>query len=123
MRDDDSEITKQRVVDSRGRTRGHPKQGGRGKQAGEESEDEEEAQLGGASGQIVVQQRTPRMFYDHTKGDAFKVPKRAQGKARDKVPDVPLQLRGRIVEDGIVGGYIALLSTASANVSVRAFFG
>jgi hypothetical protein len=36
---------------------------------------------------------------------------------------VPLQLRGRIVEDGIVGGYIALLSTASADVSVRAFFG
>jgi hypothetical protein len=63
------------------------------------------------------------MFYDHTKGDAFEIPKRAQGKARDKVPDVPLQLRGRIVENGIVGGYIALLSTASADVSVRAFFG
>jgi hypothetical protein len=117
VRDDDGEITQQRVVDPRCGTRGQPKQRGGGKQAGEESEDKEEAQFGSAPDQIVVEQGSPGVFYDDTEGDAFEVPERAQGKAGDEVPDAPLQLRSRIVEDGIVGVDSALLSTVSPDVA------
>jgi hypothetical protein len=53
------------------------------------------------------------VFYDDTNRYAFEVPKGAQWKTGDEVPDAPLQLRSRMVEDRIVGGYRALLSTAS----------
>jgi hypothetical protein len=53
------------------------------------------------------------VFYDDTDGDAFEIPERAEGKAGDEVPDAPLQLRSRIIEDGIVGSDITLLSTVS----------
>ena len=55
------------------------------------------------------------MLYDDTNGDAFQVPQRAQGEAGDKVPDAPLQVRRRMVEDGIDGADGALLSIASAD--------
>jgi len=57
------------------------------------------------------------VFYDDTEGDAFEVPERAEGKAGDEVPDAPLQLRRRMVEDGIVGVDVALLSTAPPDVA------
>jgi hypothetical protein len=63
------------------------------------------------------------MFYDDTNGDAFEVPERAKGKAGDEVPDAPLQLRCGIVENGIVGGYRALLWTASPETLRRPFLG
>jgi hypothetical protein len=113
VRDDDGEIAKQCVVDPRGGTGGEPEKGGRGKQAGKKSKDKVKTQLGCASDQIVVEQGSPGVFYDDTDGNAFEVPKRMEGKAGDEVPDAPLQLRGGLVEDGIVGGDVALLSTLS----------
>jgi hypothetical protein len=62
------------------------------------------------------------VFYDDSKGDAFEVPKGVEGKARDEVPDAPLQLRSGLVEDGIVNGDVALLSTL-ADVAPTASFG
>ena len=59
------------------------------------------------------------MFYDDTEGDAFEVPERAEGKAGDEIPDAPLQLRRRMVEDGVVGVDSALLSTVSPDVALR----
>jgi hypothetical protein len=63
------------------------------------------------------------MLYDDTNGYAFEVPQRPQGKARDEVPDAPLQMRRRIIEDGVVGGYRALLSTASLEKLPQSFVG
>jgi hypothetical protein len=51
------------------------------------------------------------VFYDDPDGNAFEVPERVQGKAGDEVPDTPLQLRSGLVEDRIVDGDVALLST------------
>jgi hypothetical protein len=121
-RDDDGEIAEQGVVDLRCGTCGKPKQRRCGKQAGKESEDEIKTQLGCASDQIVVEQGSPGVFYDDTDGDAFEVPKGVEGKAGDEVPDTPLQLRGGLVEDGIVNGDVALLSTL-AGVAPKACFG
>jgi hypothetical protein len=116
VRDDDGEIAQQRVVDPRRRTRSKPKQRGRGKQTGKESKDEKEPQFGSPPDQIVIEQRAPGVFCDDTNRDAFEIPKGAQWKTGDKVPDSPLQQRSRMVEDRIVGGYRALLSTASPEV-------
>ena len=63
------------------------------------------------------------MLYDDSNGDAFEVPQRAQGKTGDKVPDAPLQLRRRMIEDGIDGADGALLSTASPENRLRRIVG
>jgi hypothetical protein len=62
------------------------------------------------------------VFYDDAKGDAFEVPEGVEGKAGDEVPDAPLQLRSGLVEDGIVSGDVALLSTL-VGVARKASFG
>jgi hypothetical protein len=114
MRDDDGEIAEQGVVDPRGGPGGEPKQRRRGKEAGKEGEDKIKTQFSCASDQIVVEQGSPGVFYDDTRRDAFEIPKGLEGKAGDEVPDAPLQLRGRLVEDGIDGGDVALLSTLAS---------
>jgi hypothetical protein len=63
------------------------------------------------------------MLYDDTNGYAFEVPQRPQGKTGDEVPDALLQKGRRIIEDGVVGGYRALLSTASPEKLPQGFIG
>jgi len=74
VRDDDRQVAQQRVVELRGRARGQPKERSGRVEARKKGEDEEEAQFGRASGEIVVEQRPPGMPQDDANRDALKVP-------------------------------------------------
>jgi hypothetical protein len=74
MGNDDGKVAEQQIVDVRGRTGRQTEEGGRGEEAGEESEDEEEAELGCPAYQVVVEQSRPGMFCDDAERDALEVP-------------------------------------------------
>ena len=67
-----------------------PEDGACAEERGEKGEEEVEAKFGGVSEDVVGEEGPPGPLGDDVKGDALKIPERAEGKARHDVPDALL---------------------------------
>ena len=87
---DECEVVKEIFVDTVGGAGGEAEDGACAEERGEKGEEEVEAKFGGVSEDVVGEEGPPGPLGDDVKGDALKIPERAEGKARHDVPDALL---------------------------------